>query len=289
MEQSTSYNLRSKTTAQETTVSAMPGQHPNPSTPDAAAAARSGKSPQRGSAHEAEGEITLADIMCSVKQSEDKVCAKLDQVKEELNVITKKVSDLERAVSDNASRVLEIENEKMPHLESKLLEKINVLEKKVIEAEIYQRKSNLLFYGIKKAANENVDKVLRDTFEILGMSKADSQSISLVNAHRLPQRKADNDVPQPIIAKFVYMAQRNSVLSSYENNYSRSRRSENAPRITVRTDLPPPMKTKRNQLAKAAYKMRKEENKSTKITVEGTDVVLYWREKGTKKWEIYKG
>lgn len=106
----------------------------------------------------AEKEFTMADIMRSVKQSEVKVCEKLDQVQLDLTIIKKKVGELEMSVADNSARVLDIEKEKLPKLESKLREKIDLLdlEKKMIESEIYQRKSNLLFYGVQKSGNENV-------------------------------------------------------------------------------------------------------------------------------------
>lgn len=126
----------------------------------------------------------------------------------------------------------------------------------------------------------------------LGIEKGEADAICLVNAHRLPQRAAINDAPPPIIAKFVYMDHRNRVLSAFEDNFSCTTRREaggNVLKIAVRTDLPPALKTKRYQLSRIAFKLRKENNLSTKIAVVGIDVVLFQREKGTKKWNIHQG
>ena len=126
----------------------------------------------------------------------------------------KKLSDLQ---ATNSARVLDIETNKLPNMEKRLKKEIDLLKEKLTISEIYQRKSNLLFYGLEKRQNENVESVLREAFVALGLSEEEAQSIALVNAHRLPSKRDNtNNAPEPIIAKFVYMPQRNQLLSAFE-------------------------------------------------------------------------
>ena len=141
--------------------------------------------------------------------------------------------------------------------------------------------------------------------------------IQLVNAHRLPRRNPPEHTdarpatprpsPSSIIAKFVRMADRDLILSTFEN----SRRPREATpetsqplapsavatpppppppplRITVRTDLPPTLKARRAHFAEVSYKLRKEKNLSTRIKLQGVKIVLQWKEKGTTTWKPYK-
>lgn len=48
-------------------------------------------------------------------------------------------------------------------------------------------------------------------------------------------------------------------------------------RVTIRTDLPPPMKRERGRLAAVAYTLRKERNLSTRIRINGTKVFIQTR------------
>ena len=188
-----------------------------------------------------------------------------------------------------------------------MAEEISRLQESLTLMEIYCRRMNLLFYGIKETPDENVENLLRDTFVYLGLSHDEAATIALVNAHRLPRRNAPTQpnegspqapAPRAIIAKFVYMKDRNKVFAAFdERQRQRQPRSANASaatdpqetrRITVRTDLPPALKATRSSLAKIAYNMRKERNVSTKISVAGTRVLLYWKERGTAVWNQYK-
>ena len=65
--------------------------------------------------------------------------------------------------------------------------------------------------------------------------------------------------PAPIIAKFVHMADRDLILSTFENKNRPKEPSEAAVanlsphfRMTVRTDLPPTLKVRRGHLAEVA-------------------------------------
>ncbi|XP_041471702.1 uncharacterized protein LOC121421124 [Lytechinus variegatus] len=237
---------------------------------------------------------TLADVQKSLSDFSGKVCTKLDEIHTDITCMKKKMADLEATVADNAARVLDIEKGKLPEMGSKLQKEIDLLNEKLLLSEIYHRKANLLFYGIEKKPNENVERVLREAFKAIGLSEEEAESIALINAHRLPNGNVTNNAPQPIIAKFIYMAQRNRLLSAFEGRTVNRRGNDQEvarpnPRITVRTDLPPALKAQRSILATKAYNLRKENNLSTKIVVTGTKVTLFTKEKNsTAEWKAYK-
>ena len=193
----------------------------------------------------------------------------------------------------------------LPKIKEHFQKEIKRLEDKLTMSEIYNRKMNLLFYGIRmEQKDESTAEVLRKNLVKMGMDKDSIAKIKFVNAHRLPSRSAarnesgsseKEDAPTPIIAKFVYMEDRNAVLNAYEQfqrNVRGAPRGEEtaAPRfrISVRTDLPPQLKARRGVLAAQAYKLRREKGLATKISVQGAKVVLFTREKGTTQWKAYE-
>ena len=236
-------------------------------------------------------ESTIADLQKTFKEFSNRVCTKLDAIHEDISAMKKKMSDLEATAEDNSARMLDLEKVKLPQMEKKLLDEIESLKEKLILSEIYQRKSNLLFYGLEKKEGEKVEDVLREAFVILGLSIEDARNVALVNAHRLPsKRNSATNAPEPIIAKFVYMAQRNRLLAAFERRPQLSSNDQPNSRISVRTDLPPALKAQRGILATKAYKFRKENNLSTKIAVIGSKVVLFTKAKDstTAEWQRYK-
>ena len=254
-------------------------------------------------------ELTLADIQQDIRRSSSDVCAKIDSLSAEVASINNKISQLEDSVSMNSDKLIDLEQTKIPELENKMADEISKLQEKLTAMEIYCRRMNLLFYGVQETQNENVEVSLRNTFSLLGIPADEAANFALVNVHRLPRRQAatpgqaSGNLPRPdptpraIIAKFVYMRDRNKVLAAFEEQQRQRQRqphsSEAAPdhqprRITVRTDLPPALKAKRSALAKTAYELRKEKNLSTKISVVGTKVLLHWKERGAATWNLFR-
>ena len=256
-------------------------------------------------------ELTLLDIQRSIKQSSDTLCGKFDALSLEIASISTKVSDLEASVTMNSDKIHDLEENKLPDIQRKMAADISKLEDKLTAMEIYCRRTNLLFYGVKELPNENVENVLRSTFCHLGIESDEAAHIALVNVHRLPRRDNAPDrqasggpprdpVPRAIIAKFVYMRDRNRVLAAFDERQRQRQRqptpstaaaaasNQDTRRITVRTDLPPALKATRSALASIAYKLRKEKNVSTRISVVGTKVLLHWKEKGTSTWNLHQ-
>lgn len=247
-------------------------------------------------------ELTLSDIHQSITGSSGILNAKLDSLTREFSAITTKLTDLENSVTMNYDKLAEIEQKKLPDIERKMADEISKLQDKLTLMEIYGRRTNLLFYGVIEPQNEVVVHTLRDTFIYLGIHADNAANIAIVNAHRLPRR--DNippnqasgpPAPRAIIAKFVYMEDRNQILAAFDER-RRPRDSgaagpepdRQARRITVRTDLPPALKARRSILANTAYTLRKEKNVSPKISGSGTKVLLHWKEKGTANWNLHR-
>lgn len=249
--------------------------------------------------------LTLAVFQSGISDLSTTLGGKMDKISDEVNKLSNKLSDLENAVEYNSGKIADLEKTELPNIKEKLTKEIKRLEDQLTINEIYQRKANLLFYGIQKEGeNENVADVLHQTFDKLGLSKDRAARIKFANAHRLPRRAAgpntdgNQKYPTPIIAKFVMMEDRNLVLQAYEHGQRQLRRGAGAPgeatvqpaRISVRTDLPPKLKARRGVLANLAYKLRREKGVSTRIMVIGANVELHTKEKGgagANPWKAY--
>ena len=275
------YALRSQTRPgdnQRTTSTSASSQRPNDPLP-----------PRTQSDNTPAMESSIAELQKSFTEFSNRVCSKLDIIHTDLSSMKKKVSDLEVAAEDHSARMLIIEKEKLPQIEIKLQNEIDALKEKLLISEIYQRKSNLLFYGLEKKENESAFNVLRDAFMALGLTEEEAKSVAIANAHRLPSNRSKvTNAPEPIIAKFVYMTQRNRLLSAFERRPQRPGIDQVNSRISVRTDLPPALKAERGILAAKAYKCRKENNLSTKIVVAGSKVILYTKPKDSTEWQRHK-
>ena len=243
-------------------------------------------------------EPTIGDLKADIEKLSDRLCNKID-------AMLVKISDMEVALQDTSDRALNLEKNELPKLRKKHETDISEIEKKLLRMEIYQRKTNLLFYGVPQKEDENVFVSIRKAIKELGISSKMAEKMTFVNAHRLP-RRANNNAdgastndrgPDPIIVKFAIMTERQAVLEAYharsksatdgEGQANDQESTNPRSRISVRTDLPPTLKFRRGKLSSIAYKMRKEKNLSTKIFVQDTEVVLQYKEKNTREWKTY--
>ena len=278
--------------------------------PPADVSARAGpeteSEPSRGDnqIQDAEPAVTLADIQRLISTNNNTVCGKLDFLTSEVTSIKGKLAQLESSVSMNSDKLIEIENKQIPELHAKLEKEIATLKDQLLSTEIYNRKSNLLFYGIHESQDEDIFVVLRNVFcSELGIPKKEANDITIVNAHRLPHPRhkvqdqeagqgAQQLRPRPVIAKFLFVKQRDQILQAFQNGRRRGNQTttpgqEGGRGITVRTDLPPALKARRGILAKTAFNLRRE-GKFTRIIINGTRVVLQWKEKNSNKWNVYQ-
>ena len=239
---------------------------------------------------------TLGEIQRSILDFKNLLSTKLDKIASDVSAINTRFDELKVSVDFNSAKIMDIEKDKFPKLEDFVHQRIQSLENKILSLEIHNRKSNLLFYGLKQKEGENINEVLKDAFVSLGIEDKVASSIAIANAHRLPRREAGAEAaqqaPTPVIARFCFMRERNFVLAAFEDLQRKRSKNPAQPghaqqRLTVRTDLPPAMKTRRWILSNVAYKLRKEKGYATRIFVKDIKVHLQWKEKGTSKWNDY--
>ncbi|XP_063955178.1 uncharacterized protein LOC135154054 [Lytechinus pictus] len=237
---------------------------------------------------------SLSELKTDIAKLSDLLCKKID-------AMHIKISDIEASLKDTSDRALNIEQNEIPKLRNEHKADIAAIEKKLLMMEIYQRKANLLFYGISQNRDENVYDKLRNVFIELGISPEAAAKITIVNAHRLPRKSRTTDGnqgPDPIIAKFAIMTERELLLDAFQGRKKHATdvddpadrqgaSSRPQSRISVRTDLPPAMKYRRGKSSNIAYRLRKEKHLSTKIFVHGTDVILQYKEKSARDWKTY--
>lgn len=236
----------------------------------------------------------------------DKILSKLDNINTELQSFHRRLTDVESSVEFNSAKISEVENS-IPARIVPLQEEISNLKEKLLLMEIYNRKPNLLFYGVESEPNEDIYRTLCKVFIHLGIDEDTAKQIQMIKAYRLPYRNQPRTPdagdqarsrPAPIIAKFIKMPDRDLILSPFENQRHPKETSQQLgkaaemrhappppPRITVRTDLPPTLKAHRGHLG---YKLRKEKNQSTRMKLQGAKIVLQWKEKGTTTWNPYR-
>ena len=191
--------------------------------------------------------------------------------------INKTLRQHENSIEFHANQTIEADEKRkneMKMLEKSVDEKIKLLDQKLMLLEKQDRKYNLLFYGIPEEAEEKLyDKMRRFFVTDLGIEEEKAQSIHFVNGHRYPTKSGG---PNPIILRFTCWDDRELVLSQAKNLLNTRKR--------ILTDLPVQMKLERDRLAKAAYKIRKEENLQTRIRDKGLDLYLEVRKEKKGKW-----
>ena len=233
----------------------------------------------------------------------EKIIEKLDTLNTNVTVIRNEVSemranmsDLQAAVADSRERLTAIESDILPKMQKKNENLENELKQMIMALELHDRKMNLLMYGVEKKKDERVVEVVRSIIHELGFSKEEAQNMYIANAHRLPRRVTPGSDESrrghdPIIVRFGSMFDRDAVLNAYQRVPVRPMTPQGQPAVRhafrIVTDLPAPLKRKRFLLEQRAYQMRKNENKSTRIKLNGVNLQLECREKGSSSaWRI---
>lgn len=248
----------------------------------------------------------MAEIKDLITSLSSQMNQRFDAIELEFNIMKREIAEskaticeIETAVSHNSDDISEIKNDELPALKATCERLIKELDEKVLSLELYQRKQNLLLYGVKELHNENIYEVVNEVMShFLKIPTSESSKIALVNAHRLPppQYGIGSDAKiRPIIIKFGNMADHDRLLFAFEES-QRKRPGRPAPassssdptgaapapstpfdRVSVRQDLPRKMKQTRGKLSSLAYKLRKEHHLSTRIRQNGTKLYLQTR------------
>ncbi|XP_072019657.1 uncharacterized protein [Amphiura filiformis] len=196
-----------------------------------------------------------------------KITSQLDQFQKDFSSLKTDVTDLTLSVEHLDAEVSEIKDETIPDLRKQLQKEIDNLKKARITAELYSKKSNLLFYGIPESPLEDTEAVLR-TFLTVHMNYERAQTVIFANVHRLPSKNLENTRPSPIIAKFLEMKIRNDILD-------KAKKLKKSPqKIGISPHLPAEMQTARAQLLPVKQQAIKD-GKRAYIKTTGIEVKLY--------------
>ena len=195
----------------------------------------------------------------------------------DIETINETLGEYEKSIEFQANQISDVEEthkRDMKKMEKSLDEKLKMLDQKLLLLEKQDRKYNLLFYGIPEQHGEKLyDKMRLFFVKDLGIEEERVQQIHFVNGHRYPTK---SNGPNPIILRFSCFDDREVVLSHAKHLLKTGKR--------ILTDLPVPMKLKRDRIAKKAFKIRKEEKLQTRIKDKGLDLYLEVRKTKSDTW-----
>ena len=155
----------------------------------------------------------LENLERYVKEADEKVSnlqAKVVCFESFKNKTEKKIKELEDGLDFKNT-----ERESFKEKFDKLKCEINQLRDEKLYMEVYQRRENLRFFGIKEEADteEDARDVLVGSLKTeLGMENADQ--IEFQRVRRLGKRVSSNGKPRQIIARFLKYPQREEVMSN---------------------------------------------------------------------------
>ena len=150
----------------------------------------------------------------------EQVLEKLENLERYVKAVDEKVSNLQAKVDcfkelEDGLDFANTERESFKEKFDKLKCEINQLRDEKLYMEVYQRRENLRFFGIKEEADteEDAREVLVGFLKTeLGMENADQ--IEFQRVHRVGKRISSNGKPGQIIARFLKYHQREEVMSN---------------------------------------------------------------------------
>ncbi|XP_073229677.1 uncharacterized protein [Porites lutea] len=225
-----------------------------------------------------DSELCESDEVLSILNMAGEVIPKLEQVLEKLEnleryvkAVDEKVSSLQAKVdcfeafkNKTEKKIKELEDgldfanterESFKEKFDKLKCEINQLRDEKLYMEVYQRRENLRFFGIKEEADmeEDAREVLVGFLKTeLGMKNADQ--IEFQRVHRVGKRVSSSGKPRQIIARFLKYPQREEVMSN-----ARKLKGKN---FGISPDLPSEILERRKKKMKQ-FKQAKKDGKTT--------------------------
>jgi uncharacterized protein YdiU (UPF0061 family) len=149
------------------------------------------------------------------KKMEERLGVKFDQVAESVTVLEARLQSVEQRSEA----------------------KLKALESRLTEMEYHSRKYNLIFFGLEDQGG-NAEKAVR-TFLRTSLEIESADNMAFNHVHPLP---AGRQGPPPIIARFSRFPDRERVLRSLGKLRGKGNK------VTVATDLPKPMREKRQAM-----------------------------------------
>lgn len=208
-----------------------------------------------------------------------RIIHKVDSLKEEMKEIKDRMDKTDDTIKTLDGCISNVQKD-LSDLRTDLRKEIEDLKQEALAQQVYMRKGTLLIFGIPDTET-NLQVAVKNIFqEKLQLDQHCVEHMMFVNIHRLPRRNSSVSKPVPVMVKFVRMFDRDMVMTA-SIKYSRALGKE----ISIKSDLPPQLKTLRSQLSSKAYFIRKNQKYLTKIAERGTEVLLYYRKSSQEAWK----
>ncbi|XP_019613642.1 PREDICTED: protein unc-13 homolog C-like [Branchiostoma belcheri] len=215
----------------------------------------------------------LSTLSTQTTKNFQELSSSVSDLRDDIKSLRSEVSEVKQSVEFAHEQINLIKTEVIPGEVDALKSQVNDLESKLLAAEIYSKKQNLLFWGIPHEAKEDVVSKVRNFMEAkLHVDGADS--IPFVNAHRLPRAKGN-----PVIVKFVSQLDRDSVL---QHAYKLPPNSGTG----VSQHLPVALQKKKAEL-RSAFDDARKKGRKPRFRIDGTQVTLVVGEKVFKTSQSY--
>ena len=173
--------------------------------------------------------VTLLNMAETVMPKLDQVLEKLQKLEDQIQSVDEKVSSLQVKVEsfevfkETEAKIKELEDglnfanaerESFKKNFQEIQSQVHLLRDEKLYMEVYQRRENLRFFGIKeeKDVNEDMREVLVDFLKTeLGMEDADN--IEFHRVHQVGKRTSSVGKPRQIIARFLRYPDREEAMS----------------------------------------------------------------------------
>ncbi|KAI8487528.1 hypothetical protein Bbelb_347620 [Branchiostoma belcheri] len=190
--------------------------------------------------------VRLTETVTTMSEDIRSLRLEVSSVQDSVNLAFKEIE----SVKEDAGKKAEMLNKRIDELEAKLLQN-----------EIYSKRQNLLFWGIPFKDGEDV---VQEAYDFIDkkLSVDNARRFAFLNVHRMPRMSGN-----PIIVKFVSMIERDVVL---RHAYRLQPRSG----VGVSEHLPVALQ-KQKQLLRDAYKHAKAKGAKPKFRLRGVTMTLY--------------
>ena len=155
-------------------------------------------------AKKAEGDTITNLLMSMKKELNENIKEVKDCLSRDLHDLKSQNENITANIENSLKKIEKLTNENtelketVTKLENRLSEMSSVMKKyedKVAQIELYSRKNNLIFYGIRQDNEENCEAKIKSFFK--EKMNLETEDMKFENCHRTPGRK-----PQPLIVRF---------------------------------------------------------------------------------------
>lgn len=141
-----------------------------------------------------------------IRTLEKKITDSTAALHKRVNEVEEMVTECRKDIASNSQKITD-QDGKVKITDGKIDDKLKELEFKDLQRDIYDRRLNLLIFGMveKKGVygDSNAESLQKIKNLLAEMEVEDYENINIIDCHRLPQKKrvGDDEKPRPIIFK----------------------------------------------------------------------------------------